>query len=193
MSKFYGIGINDYKGNISFKGKHIKSYRTWKNILLRCYSEKSYEKNPTYKNCTICEEWKSFSNFKEWYDKNYPAKFSETTGIQFELDKDLLCEKNKEYGPKTCIFLPVKINRFISIKYKNNTSGYTGVVWRKDIKKWHVQTNDFDTNKRRHFGNFEKIEDANNKYIEVRALEVLKAKKYMKILGYDDAVTNKLK
>ena len=89
----YGVGINDMpRGFCSYykNGKQIVEhfYKTWKNSLERCYSFKYQENNPTYKGCSVCEEWLTLSNFKEWYDKQYYVK-------GFQLDKDIIKAGNK--------------------------------------------------------------------------------------------------
>jgi len=43
-------------------------------------------------------------------------------------------------------------------KYKNNSSGEKNITWDKDRKKWRVQIQ--TNNKLKHYGLFEKIEDA---------------------------------
>ena len=58
-----GVGVND--ANYATSGKRMcPFYRRWINMLERCYSEKFQEKNPTYRGCSVCEEWLTFSNFK---------------------------------------------------------------------------------------------------------------------------------
>ena len=50
----------------------------------RCYNDKFHERQSQYKECSVCEEWLNYSNFKVWYDKN---KYGE---VQLDLDKDIL-------------------------------------------------------------------------------------------------------
>lgn len=40
------------------------------------------KRNPSYKDCKICDEWHSFTNFKTFYDNHYIE--------DCDLDKDLL-------------------------------------------------------------------------------------------------------
>ena len=51
-----------------------------------------------------------------------------------------------------------KINQQNQSKYKNNTSGYTGVVWSKSNKKWQAQIK--SNGKNIHLGYFKKIKEA---------------------------------
>jgi hypothetical protein len=83
-----------------------KSRSYWRAMLQRCYCEKFLKKHPTYQGCYVCEEWLTFSNFLKWFEENYKEGY--------ELDKDLLSGKeNKVYSPKTCCFLPPRINKLL--------------------------------------------------------------------------------
>lgn len=105
--RVFGIG---YIGEGEYKrwenGRNTRAYDTWNNMLGRCYDEKCQEKNPTYIDCEVCEEWHDFQAFAEWYYKNY----YEIKGEQMCLDKDILLKGNKIYSPETCIFVPKRIN-----------------------------------------------------------------------------------
>lgn len=170
MQKVLGVGINDYNEKIKINNKHIKSYIVWRDMLKRCYDSKYHKSRPTYIGCTVCEEWLYFSKFKEWYDNNFPF-WLERDGVIIDLDKDLLIEGNKIYSPDTCIFIPHKVNSFMTNKKSNsNKSGYTGVCWHKRLNKWRVQINIFNNNKDRHVGYFANIEDAGDAYIKARAI-----------------------
>ena len=103
-----GSGIND----IDHYATSI-CYRKWKSILERTsptYKHKAYDK------VYICDEWRIFSNFKEWFDKNYIEGGA--------IDKDLLSPPdNKIYSPRTCCFLPRIINNAIKKSPTNNKTG----------------------------------------------------------------------
>lgn len=103
----YSVGyIGEGKYKVSENSKHTKVYNTWNAMLQRSYSEKYHKKYPTYKDCTVCEEWHNFQNFAEWYEDNY----YEVDGEKMNLDKDILVKHNKIYSPDTCIFVPHIIN-----------------------------------------------------------------------------------
>ena len=102
----YGVGylgIGEYKTKVN--NVSTPYYRLWNKVLERCYSERYQIKNPTYKNCTISEEWHNFQNFAKWYEENYIEGF--------ELDKDILVKGNKIYSPETCCFIPPEINTLL--------------------------------------------------------------------------------
>lgn len=114
-----GVGINDADYRISIletigyiDGKQKQKliwrcpfYRAWKNMLTRCYSLKYQRKNPAYLGCTVVLEWHRFSVFKQWME------LQEWQGNQ--LDKDLLIQGNKVYGPNYCVFVSRQVNSFM--------------------------------------------------------------------------------
>lgn len=119
----YGVGVNDYGGNTKYDHVHIPSYQTWGQMLKRCYSEDFLNKQPTYRGCSVCEEWWSFSKFKEWFDENYIDGYC--------LDKDILFKGNKVYSPQTCCFVPNEINVLLCKSDKKRGDTPIGVYKRK--------------------------------------------------------------
>lgn len=192
MKKVYDVGINDYDGKVIIHRKIIKSYRVWQGVLQRCYNMEFQKRHPTYIGTTVCDDWLSFSKFKEWFDKNYPYHLEEQ-GIKLNIDKDLLSGESKIYSPETCVFLPSCVNNFMTNKQLNNKSGYTGVNFDKNRKKWRVEISEFNSDKYKYVGRFTDIEDAGNAYIKAREIEALKVKEYLRELGYDENIINKIK
>lgn len=107
-----GIGINDVECSTN-----EPYYDVWAAMLKRCYDPKAQVKNPTYRGCSVCEEWHTLSNFKKWYEENYIEGY--------DIDKDILVKDNKVYSSETCCFIPKAINRAIS--YKRAHKYYCGV------------------------------------------------------------------
>jgi len=95
---FHGVG--KHKCN-----KGSKIYNCWESMLTRCYSGKYYERHPTYKGCSVCDEWRNYQVFAEWYLKNYPDD-----GREYHLDKDIKVKGNKLYSPSTCMFVSPEEN-----------------------------------------------------------------------------------
>lgn len=149
----YGVGINDYGGNVKCNNVHIKSYHTWVAMLARCYSKDFLRKNHTYCECAVCDEWLHFSKFKEWYDKNSIDGCS--------LDKDILVKKNKVYSPDTCCFVPNEINSLLCKSDKKRGNMPIGVCERKMVHglKYVAYLNN-STKKHFHLGTFSTPEEA---------------------------------
>ena len=104
----HGVGINDYEELITLNGKQIPEYTVWAGMLKRCYSPKWLEQRPTYKGCTVADEWLYFSNFKQWLDDNgYKPNVH-------HIDKDILIPGNKIYSPSTCLLVTLAINNLLT-------------------------------------------------------------------------------
>ena len=100
-------------------------YKKWSAMMKRCYSEDYHVNHPTYKDCSVCEEWLTFSNFKSWMEtQDWEGK---------DLDKDLLIYSNKMYSPNTCCFISPVINKFLT-KRQNERGLYPlGVSYRNKL------------------------------------------------------------
>ncbi len=102
----YGVGILGYGRTPYQKGnKHSTEYKLWFGMIDRCYSPRQKLENPTYKGCTVCDEWLNFQQFCKWYDDQPNARKE-----GFDLDKDFTVFGNKMYSPDTCTLLPYEIN-----------------------------------------------------------------------------------
>lgn len=176
----YGVGYLDDEKTVGNNGKHLLSYKCWQSMLERCYSNKFQEKCPTYIGCSVCESWKHYSIFKEWFDKNY----YEIEGENIQLDKDILIDGNKLYSPDTCVFVPKKINIvFRSMSKKSNLP--MGVYYDKEKKKYRAQINiDGKTKK---LGRFNTPEEASQCYQIARSKYILELAE-----EYKDKIPNKL-
>lgn len=127
-----GIGyIGD--ASVSIGNKIVKhSYKTWYNMMLRCYADKYRYKNQSYKDCEVCVEWHNYANFEKWYNENYYEIGKE----KIHLDKDILVKGNKIYGPDTCIFVPQTIN-YLFLNMKKSRGKYPiGVTLDKRYNKF---------------------------------------------------------
>ena len=102
-----GVGINDSEVSTGNDNEREPSYVIWKSFLARCYGKQNAKKT-TYIGCSVCDEWKIYSNFKQWFD-------DPTNGYKrgYHVDKDILIRGNKVYSPETCCFVPPEINTLI--------------------------------------------------------------------------------
>ena len=148
----FGVGINDYPYPIKEKGKHIQSYSIWQNILARCYDAKVHLKYPTYKGCSVCEEWLLFSNFKKWFDENYVEGW--------HLDKDILVKGNKIYSSDTCCFVPKEINKMFTKSNSIRGKYPIGVTFHKGKYDATITRTRCGIKKRTTIGSFPTPEDA---------------------------------
>lgn len=105
------LGKGPYTGNTYL-------YNIWHNILVRAVGARDkyeyYTNTQKYENVKICDEWRNFNVFADWYIKNIEKLNS---NYQYKIDKDLLypmyrssTENYKLYSPVTCVLLPHDLN-----------------------------------------------------------------------------------
>lgn len=151
----YGVGVNDadYTVNtIDATGKKVRCpiYTQWKNMMARCYAESTHKRQPTYIGCSVDVRWHSYMAFREW------MLVQDYEGMH--LDKDLLLEGNKVYGPDVCVFVSRATNMFISTNRARTGKGllrgvvksgtkYTTYEYRERVQVW---TGRFDTQEEAH-------------------------------------------
>ncbi len=153
----FGVGINDYDGQVKIDGVHITSYNVWHGMLKRLFDPNALKKEPTYKGVKLCDEWYYFTSFKDWFD-SHEIYFHKG----WHLDKDLLCRalglSYKIYSPDTCVFLPSEINGALATQPKYRTDLPIGVRQAESGKYHAVLCTGFASSK--HLGTFDTIAEA---------------------------------
>ena len=104
------FGINDLRD----QRKTSKEFSLWCDMLARCYSEKLHARIPTYKDCSTSNEFRRYSDFKNWCQGQIGFGLDD-----WQLDKDILQKGNKEYHPDKCVFVPREINSFLRTSNKS--------------------------------------------------------------------------
>lgn len=122
------------KRNTTHKLSKHKLYKKWISIKSRCLNTKAtnfYQYGG--RGITICSEWENdFIAFYEWAIIN---------GYQEELEIDRI-NPNGNYEPSNCRWANNTVqSRNTRIIHKSNTSGFRGVSWHKDNKKWRATIN----------------------------------------------------
>ena len=118
----YGKGINDMEyGWVGKSELNKRLYKLWHGIIQRVYSEKWHIQNPSYKNCTLQEEWHLLSNFVDDVVKidNYELWLN-NPGKYISLDKDIKEPGNRCYCVDKCMFVTMQENSRESGKRKDN-------------------------------------------------------------------------
>lgn len=154
-----GAGVNDFEGSCKENGKDIKSYKTWKQMMERCYSTHCHVAQKTYIPCTVDNEWRYFSNFKKWFDVNYIEGNA--------LDKDILIRGNKEYSSRACCFVPQQINSLLTKSEAKRGPYPIGITFHKRIGRLQVRCHD-GYGKLIHIGYFTDVNEAFLKYKECK-------------------------
>lgn len=154
----YGFGVNDSPMPVmtTVDGKRAKCqfYSTWHSMIKRCYDPIEHRNYPNYIGCTVFEDWKHFSNFKNWMlSQDWQGK---------QLDKDLLVKGNKHYSPSTCIFIDGRTNAFLTDRKRSRGEFPVGVNQNKGQPNYRAFCNDPYTNMRVHIGMFPTVELAHD-------------------------------
>lgn len=173
----HGVGVNDSSyaiakyETIGYTGGKQKQkrvwmcqyYKTWADMLKRCYSAKFQERNPAYKGCTVSDDWLKFSNFKSWMEKqDWEGK---------HLDKDLLFEGNKIYSTDTCVFVTQAVNNFTIDSGSARGEWLIGVYWNKEKGKFQSRCSNPFTKKQEFLGYFTCEQEAHEAWLK-RKLEL---------------------
>lgn len=173
----YGVGINDTdyvvekRETISYTdGKRTQKvvwacpfYRTWINMLTRCYSASYQISNPSYKDCSVSKEWLTFSNFKSWMETQ------DFEGVQ--LDKDILFNGNRVYSKETCVFVSGTVNTFTNDSRAARGEWLIGVCWSKRKGKFQSRCRNPFTKSNDYLGYFTCEQEAHNAWLK-RKLEL---------------------
>ncbi|EGU29177.1 hypothetical protein VII00023_17924 [Vibrio ichthyoenteri ATCC 700023] len=157
-----GVGINDVKNS-----SKLHSYRVWHSMLTRCYKLKS--------GAVVCNEWKLFSRFVTWYERQSEALSAIGYDIcKLELDKDLKCIDGLEYSPQTCALLPSELNAFLANSgiQSSKTKGVglpqgVSVFHRRTSKIYYISDRSSGTKQTRYF---QSVEEAYNCRLVIRCL-----------------------
>lgn len=111
--KVYGQGVNDAPYRTTHKGETGKTFKcpyhvVWSAMVVRVYSKGLHKKRPSYSGTTLDPAWHSFMTFRAWMKtQNWEGR---------SLDKDLIGQTNKHYGPDTCLFIPHSLNNLLTLR-----------------------------------------------------------------------------
>lgn len=139
--------------------RNRRAYDLWYGMLERC------KKLHAYRDCSVCEEWKTFSNFKKWHDENYIKGYA--------LDKDLFSNGEKVYSPNTCCYIPARLNSMLSFS-KKSMNGLPVGVRLLDTKSIKYTSSVLIDGKMSYLGTFDTKEEAFRAY-KIKKEEVVKS------------------
>ena len=155
-----GVGIIG-DGITRVKGVDVREYVLWRNMLHRCYTDKYQDNFPTYKGCTVSDNFIHYEYFKSWC--NNQSGFKQEGWV---LDKDILVKGNKVYGENTCCFVPHEINNLLVKSDSRRSNLPIGVTFNESTNKY---TANYSLNGRsKRIGNYETVLEAFEAYKRVK-------------------------
>lgn len=162
----YGVGVNDanYITTPRINGKRIicPLYGRWKSMLGRCYSIKYQANKPSYKDCTVAAEWLYFMTFRAWMTNQAWAGM--------ELDKDILIQGNKIYGPDCCAFVDMATNMLLNDHASARGKWPVGVHFHKSSQRFLAKCN--VDGKGKYLGLFDTPEEAGSAYLSEKIVQI---------------------
>ena len=159
MSKLvFGVGFNDKTRPSKVDGKRVKEYNLWQDILKRCFSETFKTRCPTYKGCTVSDNFLNYAYFYDWCQEQIGFGNVEAKGRSWCLDKDILSTGNKLYSETTCVFVPNEINTFFTDRGNARGEYPLGVNFYKASGKFQAYCN--VNGKRQHLGYYNTPQEA---------------------------------
>lgn len=149
-------------------GKHLASvngdtttytYRKWESLINRCTIKE--DKYHRYYDCIICDEWKNFQLFAEWFENNLYDIGEE----RMHIDKDIKYPGNKVYSPYHCLLVPHSINE----QFKE----YSGRQKKKDIDLPYTirrsDSNKYEVSYRgKHLGTYNTVDECVDVYMKAK-------------------------
>ena len=159
----YGAGVNDAGYAVNPKiNVYCPFYRTWKNMLKRCYCDKDQDRNPTYAECSVSDEWLIFSNFKKWMEKqDWEGK---------QLDKDILKFGNKTYSSDRCVFVSGAVNSVLVDRRAKRGKFKVGVSWYKRDSNFLATVSIFG--RMVYLGRYDTENEAHQAYVTAKAAHI---------------------
>lgn len=169
-------------------GKKSKCYNTWKGMLERCYNEKKQEKNPTYEDVAVCNDWLNFQHFAKWFHKNYDSSYMKS----WHLDKDILIKDNKIYSSTTCSLVPKEINNLLLRHQAKRGDSPIGVCKYKGSSCYLVQVSSegkritaYCSTPEKAFNEYKKIKEQCIKKVAEKWKSLIDFKVYEALLRYE--------
>ena len=131
-----GVGVLGYKYKVTFDCNEYNKHEVWRGFIRRCYDEKHQINNPSYIGCNVSDNFKNYSYFYEWCDKQVGFNQKDDDGEYFHIDKDLLVKGNKTYSEETCVFIPKAINLALVKSVTSRGKFPMGVLWKENKKRF---------------------------------------------------------
>ena len=127
-------------------------------MLRRCFDEKEQTRYPTYRGCSVSDNFLNYRYFYDWCQEQIGFGKVDENGRYWHLDKDLLFVDNKTYSEAACVFVPNEINLFFIDRGNARGEYPVGVCFHKASGKFVAQCK--VNSKQQHLGYFDTPQEA---------------------------------
>ena len=105
------LGIGKYKSRYGNTTTKTPQYRTWENMMSRCYYPKA-SRYEAYggRGVKVHPDWYNYQVFAEWFDSNWKEGY--------DLDKDILGD-GLLYSSEVCRYIPQDLNKILNTSLSN--------------------------------------------------------------------------
>jgi hypothetical protein len=125
--KAQSVGVNDADYLVGYLNQdEVKMccpiFSLWSKMIYRCYSKNYHKTRPTYAKHSVCNEWSSFMNYRDYIigvNREWVScGMKDTVWAGRCLDKDIKSMSSwddkspKVYSPETCLFITPELNCF---------------------------------------------------------------------------------
>ena len=164
-----------------------KAYDAWNSIMTRCGDTRKVIMYG-YEDVTVCEEWKCYQTFAEWYHA-YLSKLNPNCPEAYHIDKDIFQwnQQNKIYSPNTCCLIPARLNKVLeNLHGKPNRFGLPVGVNAAANGRYRASISIYENGIGRNYplGVYNTVEEAFNAYAIAKKDRILKIAKDFYDMGY---------
>lgn len=181
--------IGELGTTVTNDGVRTTEYNVWKCMLGRVYGGLGLE---AYKFCIVSDEFLNYSYFHKWYNLQVGCHQG------FQLDKDILCEKEKVYAPDTCVLVPSEINMFFAKTGGKRGEYPIGVIWDKGMRKFKSSYNNgkggkvvtYHNNEWEAFLSYKRAKESRGKALAEKWRGKIDNRVYEKLINYKVLITD---
>ena len=158
-------------------------YSQWKGMTVRCSGTNTCSHREKFYSESLCSDtFKNFDVYLSWAKQQVGFLSRDENGALFQLDKDFLVKGNKVYSEETCVFIPQRLNKFLTLRGRERGTLPVGVYRSKETnpKKLYIASGNFkEISLPKQLGYFPTPEEAFCKYKDAKeALAKCLAVKY---------------
>lgn len=155
----------------------------WYGLKERCKIGGAQQRvSRTYIGCSVGFSGKK--EFMEWIIGQPGYDRRDEKGRRYHLDKDLIIEGNKIYGPDQCSLVPARINCLLVDCGVTASGGLPGSSWHKASGMYQSRAQNYEG--RKHLGVYPSRESAHNAWRVEKSLEILRAIDWYLDTGWHD-------